>query len=74
MDAFCHVIVKTIVPSLILVSGDLTHAKYADGKSSKQFISEWKAYSKALFRCDLGKVPWLDIRGNHGMFYGQRYH
>ena len=64
---FCHNVIGTIDPALVLVSGDLTHAKYADGRSSKQFPSEWKAYSNALHRCNLGQIPWLDIRGNHGM-------
>lgn len=59
--------IKAVHPSLVLVSGDLTHAKFKDELISQQFLSEWKAYHDVLQKCDLGHIPWLDIRGNHGM-------
>ncbi len=65
---FCHKVVGTIKPSLILVTGDLTHAKFPDDRRSQQFMSEWVAYSNILKKCNLGNIPWLDIRGNHGMY------
>ena len=63
---FCRDTVKMVRPSLVLVTGDLTHAKYPGERHSKQFVSEWEQYRKVLQKCDLGSVPWLDIRGNHG--------
>ena len=48
-------------------SGDLTHAKFPDERSSRQFQVEWDWYKEALERCGVReKVVWLDIRGNHG--------
>lgn len=67
LELFCRDVIGTINPSLIIVSGDLTHAKFADGRRSRQFPSEWKAYHSVLQKCNLDGIPWLDIRGNHGM-------
>jgi len=53
-------------PSLVLATGDLTHAKYPGERHSKQFQAEWEEYRQALQKCSLGGLPWLDIRGNHG--------
>ena len=63
---FCDEVVKVVKPSLVLVTGDLTHAKFADGRRSQQFREEWESYRDVLRRCNLGRLPWLDIRGNHG--------
>lgn len=63
---FCDEVVQAINPSLVLVTGDLTHAKFSDERMSQQFASEWKAYHRVIQECRLGKIPWLDIRGNHG--------
>lgn len=69
LELFCHDVIKTIIPSLVIVSGDLTHAKFADERSSQQFPSEWKAYHNVLQKCNLEGIPWLDIRGNHGTLF-----
>ncbi len=55
-----------VQPSLVLVTGDLTHAKFPGERHSKQFQSEWEKYSDVLKQCNLGDLPWLDIKGNHG--------
>ena len=67
LELFCHDVMATVNPSLVIVSGDLTHAKFADQRRSQQFSSEWRAYHDILQKCNLGGIPWLDIRGNHGM-------
>ena len=67
LESFCHNVITTVKPSLVIVSGDLTHAKFADGRRSRQFRSEWEAYRNVLQKCDLNGIPWLDIRGNHGV-------
>lgn len=66
---FCSDVIGTIHPVLVIVSGDLTHAKFPDERISQQFPLEWKAYSSVLQKCNLGQMPWLDIRGNHGKSY-----
>ena len=53
-------------PSLVLATGDLTHAKFPGERLSQQFKAEWEEYGRALQECGLGDMPWLDIRGNHG--------
>ena len=63
---FCHEVVKVVKPSLVLVTGDITHAKFADETLSQQFLVEWESYRDLLKKCNLGRMPWLDIRGNHG--------
>lgn len=68
LQLFCHDVIETISPSLVIVSGDLTHAKFADERRSQQFPSEWKAYRTVLQKCNIDGIPWLDIRGNHGMY------
>lgn len=51
----------------LLVSGDLTHAKLRNEQFSQQFEEEWKTYNDVLRKTGVReKVPWLDIRGNHG--------
>lgn len=67
LQTFCHEVIRTIDPALVIVSGDLTHAKFADERLSQQFLSEWKAYWNVIQKCNLS-IPWLDIRGNHGRF------
>lgn len=48
-------------------SGDLTDAKYADGRGSAQFESEWRDYYRTLQASGVtNKTVWFDIRGNHG--------
>lgn len=69
LQIFCHDVIGLIKPSLVLVSGDLTHAKFADERNSQQFSAEWKAYHNIIQKCNLENMPWLDIRGNHGMLY-----
>lgn len=67
LELFCHDAIGTINPSLVIVSGDLTHAKFADERRSQQFPLEWRTYRKVLQKCNIDGIPWLDIRGNHGM-------
>ena len=67
LEKFCTDIVSVIGPSLVLVTGDITHAKFADQLSSTQFEDEWRAYRRVLKECKVReRLPWLDIRGNHG--------
>ena len=51
----------------MLATGDLTHAKYPGERFSQQFNEEWETYKGIMETCRVReKVPWLDIRGNHG--------
>ncbi len=64
---FCSETLDTIRPSVVMATGDLTHGKYSDDRTSKQFQIEWDWYHKVLTQCQVReKVVWLDIRGNHG--------
>lgn len=66
-SSFCQDTITIINPSLVLVTGDLTHGKYPDERWSRQFEEEWIMYGKVLERCGVKeRLPWLDIRGNHG--------
>lgn len=69
LQSFCHNVIGSIKPSLVIVSGDLTHAKFADERNSQQFSAEWKAYNSIVHKCNVKDIPWLDIRGNHGMLF-----
>lgn len=67
LERFCTDTVSAIGPSLVLVTGDITHAKFANQLFSTQFEEEWLAYQRVLNRCKVHeRLPWLDIRGNHG--------
>lgn len=67
--AFCSETVTVIKPSLVMLTGDITHAKFANEIDSKQMEEEWKAYEEILQQTNVAeKVPWLDIRGNHDNF------
>lgn len=51
-----------------MLTGDITHAKFANDIDSKQREEEWKVYDDILKQTKVvEKVSWLDIRGNHGM-------
>lgn len=64
---FCSETVPVVGPSLVMLTGDITHAKFADDVNSKQMEEEWKVYKNVLKQTNVAeKVPWLDIRGNHG--------
>uniref|UniRef100_T1IQP5 AD domain-containing protein n=1 Tax=Strigamia maritima TaxID=126957 RepID=T1IQP5_STRMM len=66
---FCNRVVKTIKPSLVLATGDLTDAKTGDLHGSQQYIEEWKTYNQLLIETEVQKETiWLDIRGNHDNF------
>jgi hypothetical protein len=66
---FCNGTVRTIDPSFLLVTGDLTDAKLADQVRSQQFREEWEMYSSLLKETGiLNHYPWLDLRGNHDAF------
>ena len=69
LRVFCTENVKTINPSFILVTGDLTDAKEIDQIRSQQFREEWDMYSTLLENTGiLEHYPWLDLRGNHDAF------
>ena len=56
-------------------SGDLTHAKFPNERSSQQFEEEWQAYNDILRETRVGeRRPWLDIRGNHGRVLHSHIH
>ena len=65
-------ILPSLPPSLppiltALTLGDLTHAKFADERWSQQFAEEWRAYGDIMKETGVkDRLPWLDIRGNHG--------
>lgn len=64
---FLQETVGLVKPALVLVTGDLTHAKFPDEVASQQMEEEWRMYAEALNSSVLDQVPWLDFRGNHGM-------
>lgn len=67
LERFCTATVSIISPSLVLVTGDITHAKFPDNIFSQQFEEEWHSYQGVLKKCHVReKLPWLDLRGNHG--------
>ncbi|GLH01779.1 Uncharacterized protein GBIM_07843 [Gryllus bimaculatus] len=69
LKEFCDLTVKTIGPSVVLASGDLTDAKTSDNMGSRQFIQEWELYRQVLDECNvMQSTVWLDIRGNHDNF------
>jgi len=50
-------------------AGDITHAKFADERSSQQFEEEWQTYGDITRETGVReRQPWLDIRGNHGEY------
>ena len=66
LQSFCTRTVSIVTPALILVTGDLTHAKLSGRRHSRQFEEEWRVYGEVLADTGVrGRLPWLDIRGNH---------
>ncbi|XP_061162419.1 transmembrane protein 62-like [Saccostrea echinata] len=67
---FCRHHLPRIAPELIIVTGDLTDAKYRNERGSAQFIEEWKGYGEVVTLCQKynNDVKWLDLRGNHDAF------
>lgn len=47
----------------------MTDAKTRAWGGSKQSLQEWKKYKDVLDESGItaGDIPWLDIRGNHGI-------
>ncbi|XP_043665127.1 transmembrane protein 62-like isoform X1 [Vespula pensylvanica] len=69
LQEFCNVTVKSIMPSVVLASGDLTDAKSKDKMGSNQILQEWKYYRSILENTNvIEKTLWLDVRGNHDNF------
>ena len=66
---FCKSTIPLVDPSFVLVTGDLTDAKFSDQIRSQQFKDEWLMYSEILTSSGvLEKYKWLDLRGNHDNF------
>ncbi|KAM3181446.1 hypothetical protein ACTXT7_014365 [Hymenolepis weldensis] len=66
----CNSHIKIIKPDIVLVTGDITDAKYPKFKGSQQFKKEWIAYNQIIKESGVTKdVIWLDLRGNHGSKY-----
>lgn len=64
---FATTTIRTIEPSVVLASGDLTDAKDRDHLGSRQYKAEWQIYHRIIEDSGvLNKSQWLDIRGNHG--------
>ncbi|VDI48453.1 Hypothetical predicted protein [Mytilus galloprovincialis] len=69
LKKFCLTHITNIQPDFVIVSGDLTDAKYADKRGSKQFIEEWKLYQRTVNDCKQAyDTTWYDIKGNHDAF------
>ncbi|XP_014599513.1 PREDICTED: transmembrane protein 62-like [Polistes canadensis] len=69
LQEFCNVTVTTIMPSVVLASGDLTDAKSKDKMGSNQILQEWIYYKNILENTNVkNKTLWLDVRGNHDNF------
>lgn len=68
-ESFCSETLSVVSPSLVLATGDLTHAKFPNERYSQQFEQEWTVYRNVLQKTGASaKLPWLDIRGNHDNF------
>lgn len=66
---FCQNTVRTIKPSVVLATGDLTDAKEKNNMGSRQYVQEWEYYHDTLRETGMQNVTtWLDIRGNHDDF------
>eukprot|EP01103_Thecamoeba_quadrilineata_P019758 TRINITY_DN8155_c0_g1_i1.p1 TRINITY_DN8155_c0_g1~~TRINITY_DN8155_c0_g1_i1.p1 ORF type:complete len:738 (+),score=80.63 TRINITY_DN8155_c0_g1_i1:30-2243(+) len=66
---FCFETLKTINPSLVLVTGDLTDSKVSPLSRSHQYFAEWKSYQDTIKGAGVFKKNfWLDLRGNHDCF------
>ena len=63
LKQFVNEVMKVVDPSLVVITGDLTDAKQLDQFLSRQYEKEWVMYSNAITNV---RVPWLDMRGNHG--------
>uniref|UniRef100_H2YV13 Uncharacterized protein n=1 Tax=Ciona savignyi TaxID=51511 RepID=H2YV13_CIOSA len=67
--SFCSQTLHVIEPKLVLVTGDLTDAKYKNRVGSTQYKVEWELYNKVLHDTNVtNRFVWLDIRGNHDAF------
>lgn len=68
LKQFCTDVVRTIKPSVVLASGDLTDAKTRGNFGSEQHEWEWKKYAEILRETRVTEFTnWLDTRGNHGL-------
>lgn len=57
-----------VKPSVVLVTGDLTHSISRYPIRSGQIEKEWIEYGDIITKSNVtNKTHWLDIRGNHGM-------
>nr|CDS15018.1 transmembrane protein 62 [Echinococcus granulosus] len=65
----CSVHVPVIVPDIVVVSGDITDAKFPNMRGSRQFEVEWAKYENTVRKfCASPRTIWLDMRGNHDNF------
>lgn len=64
LKMFVNEVVPLLKPSLVVVTGDLAHSMEARPHLSKQHEKEWQLYAAAI---EDVTVPWLDLRGNHGI-------
>ncbi|CAL0303279.1 unnamed protein product [Lupinus luteus] len=71
-DKYVGPALKTINPSLILITGDLTDGKSKDLLTMKQNEDEWVEYrdvmDSVIERSGLDKSLFFDLRGNHDNF------
>ncbi|KAM7540746.1 hypothetical protein Aperf_G00000019994 [Anoplocephala perfoliata] len=65
----CGSYIRTISPDIVIISGDITDAKYPAFKGSQQFKKEWLAYATIIKESGISNdTIWLDLRGNHDNF------
>ena len=72
LSGLCRFLSSSVLPSVVLLSGDLTDAKQPDFYGSTQHLQEWETYKKVLGECRNSlngtSTHWLDMRGNHDAF------
>lgn len=76
LEVFGASVLAGVLPSALLITGDLVDAKTANHEGSRQYPDEWAAYARAWRRmaaaAGLPAARVLDVRGNHDVFDARR--